>query len=187
MNFQQLKILSFIQVKKNEKILQVDETVPEQPQPAVQSEEQPETITSNTDEQETIEDIENFIANKPTEEVTQKEAEITPDGQAKGNFHSNYFYDPGPSGPLGLGCTLPPPYFVSYHVIDQIDLSLFITKYGKSTGFDQFYSHISYTQHYLMIRQGNNSFLMRIFRQPLAYLTANLDQVHKEDSRNPPQ
>ena len=84
MNFQQLKILSFIQVKKNEKILQVDETAPEQPQPAVQSEEQPETITSNTDEQETIEDIENFIANKPTEEVTQKEAEITPGGQAKG-------------------------------------------------------------------------------------------------------
>jgi len=63
---------------------QVDETAPEKPQPAVQSEEQPETITSNTDEQETIEDIENFIANKPTEEVTQKEAEITPDGKAKG-------------------------------------------------------------------------------------------------------
>ena len=70
----------------HEIILQVDETAPEKPQPAVQSEEQPETITSNTDEQETIEDIENFIANKPTEEVTQKEAEITPDGQAKGNF-----------------------------------------------------------------------------------------------------
>ena len=85
MNFQRFKIFSLIQVKKNEKILQVDETAPEQPQPAVQSEEQPETITSNTDEQETIEDIENFIANKPTEEVTQKEAEITPDGQAKGN------------------------------------------------------------------------------------------------------
>ena len=67
-------------------ILQVDATAPEKPQPAVQSEEQPETITSNTDEQETIEDIENFIANKPTEDVTQKEAEITPDGQVKGNF-----------------------------------------------------------------------------------------------------
>ena len=70
----------------HEILLQVDETAPEKPQPAVQSEEQPETITSNTDEQETIEDIENFIANKPTEEVTQKEAEITPDGQAKGNW-----------------------------------------------------------------------------------------------------
>ena len=110
MNFQQFKILSFIQVKKNEKILQVDETAPEQPQPAVQSEEQPETITSNTDEQETIEDIENFIANKPTEEVAQKEAEITPGGQAKGNFQYNHSYDPGPTEPLGLGCTFALPY-----------------------------------------------------------------------------
>ena len=87
-------------------ILQVDETAPEKPPPAAQSEEQPETITSNTDEQETIEDIENFIANKPTEEVTQKEAEITPDGQAKGNFQHNYSYDPGP---LGMGCTFALP------------------------------------------------------------------------------
>ena len=93
-------------------ILQVDETAPEKPQPAVQSEEQPETITSNTDEQETIEDIENFIANKPTEEVTQKEAEITPGGQAKGNFQYNYSYDPGPSEPLGLGCTFALNYFL---------------------------------------------------------------------------
>ena len=83
----------------HEIILQVDETAPEKPQPEVQSEEQPETITSNTDEQETIEDIENFIANKPTEEVTQKEAEITPDGKAKGNFQHNYSYDPGPTEP----------------------------------------------------------------------------------------
>ena len=108
MNFQQLKILFFIYVKKNEKILQVDETVPEQPQPAVQSEEQPETITSNTDEQETIEDIENFIANKPTEEVTQKEAEITPDGQAKGNFqHKTTHMILGRRNHWGWGVHLP--------------------------------------------------------------------------------
>ena len=88
-------------------ILQVDETAPEKPQPAVQSEEQPETITSNTDEQETIEDIENFIANKPTEEVTQKEAEITPDGQAKGNFqHETTDTIQGRRNHWGLVCFL---------------------------------------------------------------------------------
>ena len=52
-------------------------------------EKEPETITSNTEEQETIEDIENFITgNKPTEENTHKEAEITTGAEAKGKFYT---------------------------------------------------------------------------------------------------
>ena len=53
-------------------------------EPQQVAQEEPETITSNTEEQETIENIENFIASKPTEEAPHKEAEVGTDGQAKG-------------------------------------------------------------------------------------------------------